>query len=714
VARAAPPASPVITEPATDGQLVHPADVHMEAAGYGDPDGDAHWCSDWRILDGSTTAWRASCATGLSAVHIHLGDGSFVNGYDRLAFDHPYTLQVRFVDARAEESEWASRAFGTYPASSPGGSVAWTPLDPGYRVETVADDLQLPVNVAFVPDPGTGRKDPLLYVTELYGTVKVITRDGTEGDYATGLLNFDPTGVFPGSGEQGLTGIVVDPATGDVIVSLLYDGDGSEATLDDHHPELLRLHSEDGGRTAATRTPLLRAEMAGEIQGASHQISNLTFGPDGKLYVHVGDGFDPSSALDLDSYRGKVLRVNPDGSPPVDNPLYDGGVRDARDYIWAYGFRNPFGGAWREANGAQYEVEDGPDVDRLARLAGGSSYGWDGSNASMATGALYNWHPAHAPVNIAFVQRGTFAGSGFPAGMMDRAFVTESGPTWATGPQALGKRIVEFEPQPNGELGGHPHGFVEYTGTGKATAAGLTAGPDGLYFTTLYEDRGYAGATDPGAELLRVRYVGVPDFCRIDGDVLRIGIRRGARVSLRRDGQWIEVDGERCGARVNSIDRIAVKGRRGNETLVVDLRGGPLGPGISAESPGLAEIELLAKLGAGRHDRVVVIGGAGDDFLRVLGNDVLLDLDRDPDLIGHGAERFDLRGGAGRDRLIGNRGPNLLVGGGGADLLVGRAGRDRLRGKNGRDVFRGGAGWDRCDDLRWERSSSCERESPRR
>jgi len=63
---------------------------------------------------------------------------------------------------------------------------------------------------------------------------------------------------------------------------------------------------------------------------------------------------------------------------------------------------------------------------------------------------------------------------------MDHAFVTESGPTYATGPQELGKRIVEFDPQPGGEMGGHPHGLVEYTGTGKATAVGLAAGPDGL------------------------------------------------------------------------------------------------------------------------------------------------------------------------------------------------------------------------------------------
>jgi hypothetical protein len=110
-------------------------------------------------------------------------------------------------------------------------------------------------------------------------------------------------------------------------------------------------------------------------------------------------------------------------------------------------------------------------------------------------------------VNIAFVQEQTFGGSGFPDAQWDHAFVTESGPTWATGPQVHGKRIVEFEPDPvTGELGGHPHTLVEYAGTGKATAVGLAAGPGGLYFTELYRDQCFSSPIDPGARLLLVRY----------------------------------------------------------------------------------------------------------------------------------------------------------------------------------------------------------------
>ena len=108
----------------------------------------------------------------------------------------------------------------------------------------------------------------------------------------------------------------------------------------------------------------------------------------------------------------------------------------------------------------------------------------------MSINANYNWNPAHAPVNIAFVQSATFAGSQFPSGKLDHAFVSESGPTYATGPQTRGKRIVEFVLDANGNRISGPTTLVEYTGAGSGTVVGLAAGPDGLYFTELYKDLG--------------------------------------------------------------------------------------------------------------------------------------------------------------------------------------------------------------------------------
>ncbi len=648
------PAPPVITEPAADGQVVSPFDLHMVAGPFAGAPGESHVCSDWEIrtVVSDTVVWTAPCAVGAQKVHVHLGDGMFVGfleGRHQLNPGEDYRLRVRFQgDAGGGDwSDWSERRFRTTdptaiaalvasdvaemkaprwldeagaaialpagqpppalrlesggglllewiggeaeavnppalsthgalravfeaggvaialpasrltftdgggrdreiflpaisieagqsaawwiaesggaftdptrgdPAASPEFSspateppIPWTVLQPGFRVERVATDFQLPVNIAFVPNPSPEADAPLFYVTELYGTIKVVTRSGQVRDYATDLLNFDPLGGFPGAGEKGLTGLAVEPASGDVFASMLYEF-APETEL--HFPKVVRFHSADGGRTAASQTTIL--EFPTEPSGASHQISNLSFGPDGKLYVHVGDGLFTSPARDLESVRGKILRVEPGGAAPPDNPFYDAANGlSASDLVFALGLRNPFGGAWRAADGAHWEVENGPGVDRLAKIVAGRNYLWDGSNLSMTAFAAYNWPISVAPVNIAFVQPSTFGGSAFPDGKMDHAFVTESGPTYAPGPQLLGKRISEFVFDLDGNLVSGPAPLIEYSGAGRATATALAAGPDGLYFADLYKDFGAASPIDRGANVFRVRWNGIADF----------------------------------------------------------------------------------------------------------------------------------------------------------------------------------------------------------
>ncbi|MDX2149018.1 MAG: PQQ-dependent sugar dehydrogenase [Planctomycetota bacterium] len=407
-------------------------------------------------------------------------------------------------------SSYAGNAAQTAPDFSTlrrGAAVPWQVNQPGFKVEIVATGFQLPVNIAFVPSPGNQPTSPLFYVTELYGAIKVVTRDGTVGTFASNLINFNPTGDFPGSGEQGLTGIAVDPSNGDVYATMLYDAAPPNGP---HYPKVERFRSIDGGRTASQRSIILN--MVGETQGQSHQISNITFGPDEKLYVHMGDGFVASTAQNLASFRGKILRLNRDGTPPADNPFYDGPPFTARDYVFAYGLRNPFGGAWRGADNLHYEVENGPSVDRIAQVVAGRNFGWNGTDASMRIFALYNWEQAVGPVNMAFIQPQTFAGSGFPASKQGNMYISESGGTYATGPQVFGKKITEFVLDPLGNRVSGPTPLISYNGSGKATVSALAAGPDGLYFSDLYKDQDAQSPIDPGANVLRVRFVGTADF----------------------------------------------------------------------------------------------------------------------------------------------------------------------------------------------------------
>ena len=192
----------------------------------------------------------------LPASVLFFTDGS---GEDRQVFLPPIALA-----ADGTASWWIAESGGAFadatggdPAAAPvfdspvtEPPVPWAVRQPGFRVDRFASGFQLPVNIAFAPAPGPSADAPLFYVSELYGSVKVVTRNGTVSDYATDLLNFDPTGAFPGSGEKGVTGIVVDPGSGDVFVSSIFAVAG---VTDFHFPEVMRLRSDDGGRTASAR-----------------------------------------------------------------------------------------------------------------------------------------------------------------------------------------------------------------------------------------------------------------------------------------------------------------------------------------------------------------------------------------------------------------------------------------------------------------------------
>ncbi|MCA1601165.1 MAG: hypothetical protein LC776_05835, partial [Acidobacteria bacterium] len=253
------PATPTITAPSSDGQIVHPADIHMETSpNFSDPNpGDTHVCTDWEIwtISPAERVWVASCIGGPQKYHSHIGDGRFVNSYagrTEFMYDTDYRLRARFKDSSGdpatEWSAWAERRFRTASQPAPGGSTTWTVKQPGYQVEVFATGFELPVNIAFKPNPGPNPTDVYCYVTELYGQIKVVRRDGTVSDYIRGVLNYRPSGIFPGSGEQGLAGIVVDPASGDVFASMLYDPDGN--VDGPKYPKVMRFRSNENGTVA--------------------------------------------------------------------------------------------------------------------------------------------------------------------------------------------------------------------------------------------------------------------------------------------------------------------------------------------------------------------------------------------------------------------------------------------------------------------------------
>jgi hypothetical protein len=357
--------------------------------------------------------------------------------------------------------------------------MPWKVNFPSFAIERVVTNLYLPINIAFVSSPTGAPLDPYFYVTELYGKVKVVTRDFSVFTFADSLLNFDPMGNFPGSGELGITGICVEPATGDVFVTGIYDSLGQK------YNRVQRLYASASGLAADS----VRTILSGIPSAPSHEIEQCTIGPDGKLYVQVADALvaDTTIAQDPNDLRGKVLRINLDGSAPADNPF------GPTNKVWAVGFRNPFGGAWY--GGKLYVSDNGEDVfDRVCQVVAGGDYGWCCDFTHNALHMILGGGTTAVGLPTA-----GFAGSAYAGNL----FVGVSGATYAPGQPFNGKVIHMLDLNASGAVTSDSV-FVRYVGAGYGTVVGVAFGPDGLYFTDLYGESGFGANGLTEANIYRV------------------------------------------------------------------------------------------------------------------------------------------------------------------------------------------------------------------
>ena len=210
-------------------------------------------------------------------------------------------------------------------------------------VTTVARGLSVPWGVDFLP----GRNGDALVAERTTGRIVRIMRPGGRKRVVMRI-----PGVDTGAGEGGLLGLAVSPEySRDRLVYAYFTGPR------DNRIVRFRL----GGRLRPVLTGLRRAEV--------HNGGRLEFGPDSKLYASVGDAGDTSLAQDRGSLNGKILRLNPDGSAPADNP-----IRGSR--VFSLGHRNVQGLAF-DRSGGLWAPEFGQDsFDEVNLIRGGRNYGW--------------------------------------------------------------------------------------------------------------------------------------------------------------------------------------------------------------------------------------------------------------------------------------------------------------------------------------------------
>lgn len=384
--------------------------------------------------------------------------GSRVNNADRFAFgyttDHP--------------DEWK----GVKSPKNPNWEVRR-----GVDLVQVAAGLDYPVNLVFVAKPGSDPDSPVFYVNELHGRIRYVGRDGELHTYGEGLLNFEPVKGEEKSDETGVSGLAPIPGSEDLLATAAYRDPASKLLWN----RILRLKSAPGGKKLDKVETILELK---EYTSPSNQIQQAAVGPDGKLYVSVGDAENHELSLDLGKFGGKILRMNLDGTSCEDNPFYEETAPESpRSYIYAYGIRNAFDVEFAPDGSRLYAVDNGKNLDRLFEVVRGASYGWNGDPESIRVNALYTWGPVHntAPVGVTFLREPVLG-----AGTANRGYIACYGPAAGAGPNA-GKSIIEFEINPkSGMLARAPEPLIRYVGPAKATVLGLAEGPDGLYFTDFW------------------------------------------------------------------------------------------------------------------------------------------------------------------------------------------------------------------------------------
>lgn len=234
-------------------------------------------------------------------------------------------------------------------APGPSSGEVFTAVDgTRFRAEVVVEGLQVPWSLAFAPN---GR----LFVTERPGRVRIVD----EGRLLpTPALNL--TDVFA-QDEAGLMGMALHPAFGvNRYVYLVYT-----ASVPGGPPvnRLVRYRELNG-------TLVERIVLLDDVRGSNlHDGSRLRFGPDGRLYMTMGDALNPSLAQDVASDNGKILRLNDDGTTPSGNRFFSP--------VYSYGHRNPQGIDWHPASGDLWSTEHGSTGnDELNRIESGLNYGW--------------------------------------------------------------------------------------------------------------------------------------------------------------------------------------------------------------------------------------------------------------------------------------------------------------------------------------------------
>jgi glucose/arabinose dehydrogenase len=244
---------------------------------------------------------------------------------------------------------------------TPGAGIAGPIQVPdGFSLKTVVAGLTGATALEVLPDGG-------VLLCEQIGSLRLVR---------AGKLLEKPLVTLPvdSTWERGLIGVTIDPGfptTPHVYVCYV-------AREPYPHHVVSRLTIKNDTIAADSEKILFTGDdqrkLGGQVPGG-HQGGALHFGQDGKLYVAIGDQTAGAPAQRLDTLQGKLLRLNPDGTIPTDNPLLEETTGKYRA-IWALGMRNPFTFAVRPGSGEIFINDVGGKYEEINRGVAGGNFGW--------------------------------------------------------------------------------------------------------------------------------------------------------------------------------------------------------------------------------------------------------------------------------------------------------------------------------------------------
>jgi len=270
-------------------------------------------------------------------------------------------------------------------------------------------------------------------ITEKPGRLRIVSAKGEVGEPIGGLLPVGQGGVSAASGQGGLPPITARGQGGllDVALSPTFARDRTIFWSFSEQREGGSGTSVARGRLSEDRRNLEQVRVIFRAiptyNNGLHFGSRLAFGSDGMLYITLGDRFDRPNrpkVQQMDNHLGKIIRINPDGSVPADNPFAK--QSGAMPEIWTLGHRNIQSAAFDE-NGRLWTVEHGArGGDELNLIEKGKNYGWavvsygEEYSGEPLAGAVtqkegyeqpvYYWDPVIAPSGAQF-----YTGNAFPA-----------------------------------------------------------------------------------------------------------------------------------------------------------------------------------------------------------------------------------------------------------------------------------------------------------